>query len=227
MASRRDEVLKLLGHFRISMDPSAPRTQELTMRLELTFLHLHIPFEQMQLFAGMEGPEQAREVYPAITEWVKTEEARRAIWHAGQILRLARALPRAALQEHAATTVYHAVLSLWVYGIVSESVIPRTIPPAGGDTSQDVHLDVDDNLLLQRFTQFGSGSPCIRALPIAEPPYSDSVGVVQLRHPELVMGTVVGILRASHEGLSKPGLVGQLIQLMEGLQKATRRAVGS
>ncbi|MBE3048206.1 hypothetical protein IMZ48_38020, partial [Candidatus Bathyarchaeota archaeon] len=99
LTSRREELLKLLGHFRIAMDPYAPCAQELTMRLELTLLHLHMPFEDIQLFAGMEGPEQAREAYPAISEWVRSEDGRRAIWHAGQILSLARGLPRTMLQE--------------------------------------------------------------------------------------------------------------------------------
>lgn len=224
MASRRDELLKLLNHFRIAMDPYAPCAQELTMRLELILLHLHMPFEEIQLFAGMEGQEQAREVYPSLTEWVKSEEARSAIWRAGQILRIARRLPGGMLQEHAATSVYHAGLCLWAYGLLSESVLPD--PLVGpGEITHDICLDGADDLLLQRFIQFGTGRPYIQGAHMMQRQYGEESGIVYLRQPDVVMQTMVGVLEASHEGAAKPGLVHQLVQLMEGLYRASRRAM--
>lgn len=227
LASRRDELLKLLSHFRLAMDANGPCAQELTMRLELTHLHLHMPFEDIQLFAGMEGPEQAREVYPAIVEWVRSEDARRAIWHAGQILSVAREMPRTTLQGHAATTVYHAGLSLWVYGLVAESVVPGMSIAPGEAATPEVNLDGVNGLLLQRFIQFGSGRPCIKRISRTEGHYGESLDAVHLRQPDMVLQSVVEILRASHEGVSKPRLVVQLVQLMEGLQRASRRAMDS
>lgn len=225
-AARREELLKLLNHFRIAVDPRSPCAQELEMRVELTLLHLHMPFEEIQLFAGMEGQAQAREVYPSLAEWVKSEEARTAIWHAGQVLRAARGLPRTMLQEHAATTVYHAGLCLWAYGLLFSESVTSDAAPAPGSTVPDVCLDGVEDLLLQRFVQFGAGRPCIRAIP-AEGHYDGDVGIVQLRYPDAVMQTVVRVLEASHDGMLKPGLVQQLVQLMEGLQRASRRAMDS
>ena len=223
--SRREELLKLLGRFRIAMDPCAPCAQDLIMRLELTLLHLHMPFEEIQLFAGMEGPEQARVVYPSVLEWARSEAARSAIWHAGQVLRVARALPRAMLQEHAATSVYHAGLALWVYGLVFDSAAPESGLPSDPSASHDICLDEADSLLLQRFIQFGSGHPCIRGMPETDSQYGEPLNVVHLRHPDMVVETVVGILAASHDGMARPRLVEQLIQLMTGLQRASKRAM--
>lgn len=224
--SRREELLKLLGRFRIAMDPYAPCSQDLIMRLELTLLHLHMPFEEIQLFAGMEGPEQARVVYPSVLEWARSEEARSAIWHAGQVLRVARALPRAMLQEHAATTVYHAGLALWVYGLVFESGAQESRHPADPSSTHDICLDEADSLLSQRFLQFGSGHPCIRGMP-EENQYGEPLRAVHLRHPDMVVETVVGILAASHDGMARPRLVEQLIQLMTGLQRASKQVMES
>ncbi|KLU92908.1 hypothetical protein MAPG_11856, partial [Magnaporthiopsis poae ATCC 64411] len=94
MTSRRDELLRLLAQFRLVLDtnngsalPSCPSagSQEgrqdnndvaaqvhstmLSMRLELIQMHLHTPFEEAQVFAGMEGPEHARAAYSALAGW--------------------------------------------------------------------------------------------------------------------------------------------------------------
>ncbi|KAM0268882.1 hypothetical protein ACHAQH_009885 [Verticillium albo-atrum] len=52
--TRRDELSKLLSHFQISVNVSTPTAAnlELLIRLELILLHLHTPFEDLQLFAG-------------------------------------------------------------------------------------------------------------------------------------------------------------------------------
>ncbi|PKS12542.1 hypothetical protein jhhlp_000750 [Lomentospora prolificans] len=231
MASRHEELLKLLNHFRICMDMGSPCAHELVMRLEIIFLHLQVPFEDIQLFAGMDGPEQARIVYPTLVEWVRSESARRAAWHAGQVIRSARLLPKTGIQRATAIMVYHAALTLWIYGLLSDSrdlldrndgsVLSVRVPQA-------VCLDEADNLSVQRFTQFGRGYPCIRGIPghhqsQMESSYGD---VVYLCHPETVMEVTMGILRASHGGLPQPRLVDQLVQLMSGLQRASRKGMG-
>lgn len=247
MASRHDEIIKLLNNFRIStadlsLDPQLqpqpqPCSREVSMRLELILLHLHMPFEDMQLFAGMEGPEQARVVYPTMLEWARGEAARKAVWHAGQIVRAARLLRRGAIWGPAAIAVYHASLAFWVFGLLSEEglsgggggEVDRDLGGwAGqgrGPSQQPVYLDEAEGIALQRFTQLGSGNPCIHGpdhgdrrqpgVPVDDAAY--------LSRPDRVMAAVMGIMRRNHEGMARPHLVDNLIQLMKGLQKASTK----
>ncbi|KAH6844538.1 hypothetical protein B0I37DRAFT_398204 [Chaetomium sp. MPI-CAGE-AT-0009] len=203
LTSRREELLKLLEHFRLSLaapaSPPAPQppphqhqqtaAREVRMRLELILLHLHTPFEDVQIFAGIEGPEQARGAYAGVREWAATEAARRAICHAGQVLRFARGVGRGMLLGPGAVVMYQASLVLW------------------------------DDLALQRFMHFGVGTPCLGGSLGAGD--GRGGGEASLGEPEGVLGVVIGILRDNYEGLPRPNLVERLLQLMEALQRSS------
>ncbi|KAM0324343.1 hypothetical protein ACHAQA_008124 [Verticillium albo-atrum] len=221
MTTRRDELSKLLSHFQISMDLSSPSTAtlELLIRLELILLHIYTPFEDLQIFAGIEGPEQARTIYPAVLDWARGESARKAVWHAGQAIRLTRHLPSSTIRGFTAIMVYHASLAFWVYGLASDKLDSReqwTETP-GSSSSTQVWLDEPDSLPVQRFLQLGSGFPCIHGM-------SDEGAVVgvPISSPDRIMETVLGVLRENFEGTARPLLVEKLVQLMAGLQRSSR-----
>ncbi|KAB5576183.1 fungal-specific transcription factor domain-containing protein [Coniochaeta sp. 2T2.1] len=204
------------------MNTYIPSEEDVVMRLELVLLHLHMPFEDLQVFAGMEGPDQARVVYPAILAWARSESARKSMWHAGQIIRAAKGLPRTTLQGPAAIMVYHASLALWVYGLLALDDV-RTNSGAGNSLqhTQQVMLDGSESLAAQRFIQIGTGRPCIRGVQGC-PPDAPHVEMF-LSEPDKVMGAVADILRANHVGPTRPHLVEKLIQLMNGLQSSAMR----
>ncbi|KAK4149407.1 hypothetical protein C8A00DRAFT_46973 [Chaetomidium leptoderma] len=230
LSSRREELLKLLEHFRLglaadSTTTTTTTTTEARMRLELILLHLHAPFEDVQIFAGIEGPDQARGAYHAVREWAvagaAAEGARKAVCHAGQVLRFAAGLGRGMLQGPGAVVLYQASLVLWVYALLSSGAKGRSgLGPARDDGRTPapgldaVWLNGEDDLALQRFTHFGLGVPCLKGP-------SGQVAGVLLGEPEAVLGTVIGILRENHEGLPKPHLVERLLQLMEALQRSS------
>lgn len=235
MASRHDEILRLLNNFRISAtaalspDPNHhhlqphPFSGEVYLQLEMILMHLHMPFEDMQVFAGMEGPEQARVVYPTMVEWAKGESARKAVWHAGQIVRAARMLPRGAIWGPAAIAVYHASLAFWVFGLLSEHGRGRTAQMRQREPQMPVYLDEGEGIALQRFTQLGSGDPCIRGADQDGRRQTGAPGAedAYLSRPDRVMAAVMDIMRRNHERMARPHLVDNLIQLMKGLQKAS------
>lgn len=224
MTSRREELLKLLDHFRISMNTYMPSEEDIVMRLELILLHLHMPFEDLQVFAGMEGPEQARAVYPAILAWGRTESARKAVWYAGQIIRAAKALPETALQGPAAIMVYQASLSLWVYGLLLDDAYPNSTVGTGRlQHAQRVPLDGDESFAGQRFIQIGSGRPCIQEARCLRDQGESPGNDIYLSQPDKIIAGVADILGANHVGSTRPHLVENLIQLMRGLASSTRR----
>lgn len=124
LAARHEELVKLLSRFRLSLDDVPPSISNshcmmVLMRAEHISLHIHAPFEDILRFAGMEGAEQSRLAYDAVVvEWLRSEGARKAVWHAGQILRYARTATRMRIQGPLAVIVFHASLVLWLYGMM-------------------------------------------------------------------------------------------------------------
>jgi hypothetical protein len=218
---RKDELLKLLGHLKLSLPSDELADPEVLMRLELTLLHLQMPFEDIQIFAGMEGPERARSVYPMIRDWVKSEAARHTICHAAQIVRIAKRLPKGVIRGPLAIMLYHASLAFWVYGLLSNHSSGISRAP-----SQNVCIDDTDSIALQRFKGFGQGQPCIGWR--SEVPGEDDVVIsVPLSQPDRVMQTVMGIVRTNFSGLPIPHLTERLVQLMAELENSAKRKVAA
>lgn len=218
---RKDELLKLLGHLKLSLPSDELADPEILMQLELTLLHLQMPFEDIQLFAGMEGPERARAVYPMIRDWVKSEAARHAICHAAQIVRIAKRLPKGVIRSPLAIMLYHASLAFWVYGLLSNQS-----PGISRAPSQNVCIDDTDSIALQRFKGFGQGQPCIGWR--SEVPGQDDVVIsVPLSQPDKVMEAVMGIVRTNFSGLPIPHLTERLVQLMAELENSAKSKVAA
>lgn len=241
LSSRQDELLKLLHHFRVVAEDlsAAAAADDARMKLEHILLHMHAPLEEIQTFAGMEGPEQAAGAQGVIGEWAASQAARTAVWHASQVVRVARRIARGAVQGPLAFSLYHAGLVLWTYALVSggqqtqqqqqqqEAGQRRRGRPAEGT----VFLDEDgESMALQRFTQLGAGRPCFRSgVPRQDAAEQDEQGQsgweteeeeVFLEEPDKVMRALVQVLYSNHRGLPRPHLADRLIQLMETLQRS-------
>ncbi|KAH8726893.1 C6 transcription factor-like protein RegA [Phaeosphaeriaceae sp. PMI808] len=210
LSSRYQDLTKQLEDFRVNSPPLS-KGSEIT--LELMLLHLNAPLDEIQLFAGIEGQEEARSAYPALREWSTSVAARQALWHAGQILRAAEGLPKTLLCNFNAVAVYHAGLILWGYGFLKESGSNNL---ASTDNSQAIILNGEDSLSARRFITMNRGNPSIQR--------SGSQVSTQINDVSGVMDSLIYLLQASHEAVegSCPPLVGNLVQLLEGLQSATR-----
>jgi hypothetical protein len=231
MTSRHDELVKLLNHFRISIDMSQGHAYDMLMRLELTLMHLHMSFEDVQLFAGAEGPEEARRVVPSLRDWVKSPAARQTVWHAGQVIRAAKSFERKTMRGFASIALYHASLAFWVYGLLSEnpSLRPRsgTLTTKGPESSRSpaVWLDEADTTDVQRFIQLDRGSPALIGVPSGHGSAMQTQPAF-LDDPGATMQVVVNCFKLNFEEEQQPILVQNLIQLMSGLQSAAIKATG-
>ncbi|KAJ4409521.1 hypothetical protein N0V91_002442 [Didymella pomorum] len=211
LSSRYQELTKQIEDFHLSSPPMI-KTAEITMQLML--VHLNAPFDDIQLFAGIEGQEEARSAYPILRDWTKTVPARQALWHAGQILRAAEALPKGLLCNYNAIAVYHAGLILWGYGFLKRSAAEKSPPNEG--LQAVVVLNGDDNLSARRFITLDRGLPSIKT--------ARSKDAIQLSNVGAVMDGLVQLLLAPYESVegSCPPLVGNLVQLLEGLRPGPR-----
>jgi len=211
LSSRYQELTKQIEDFHLSSTPMT-KTAEITMQLML--VHLNAPFDDIQLFAGIEGQEEARFAYPILHDWTKTVPARQALWHAGQILRAAEALPKGLLCNYNAIAVYHAGLILWGYGFLKRSAAEKS--PTNEGVQAVVALNGDDNLSARRFITLDRGLPSIKT--------ARSKDAIQLSNVGAVMDGLVQLLLAPYESVegSCPPLVGNLVQLLEGLRPGPR-----
>src|SRR5690242_9137328 len=211
MSSRYQELTKQIEDFHVS---SPPMTKSAEIAMELMLVHLNAPLDDIQLFAGIEGQEEARSAYPSLRDWVKSVPARQSLWHAGQILRATENLPRGLLCNFNAIAVYHAGLILWGYGLLKRSATDKPSPSDSFQTA--VLLNGDDVLGARRFVTLDRGCPSIRT--------ARSKDAIPLSNVGAVMDGLVQLLLAPYEAVegSCPPLVGNLVQLLEGLRPGTR-----
>jgi hypothetical protein len=209
LPSRYQELTKTLEDFRVN---SALMSKSSEIALELMFVHLNAPLDDIQLFAGIEGQEEACSVYPGLQVWVKTVSARQALWNAGQIMRSAESLQPTLLCNFNVIAVYHAGLVIWGYGFLRRST------PAGhnqADTSQEtIVLNRDDSLSTRRFITLGRGIPAISS-PWSQDciPLNDVCGVVD---------AMIRLLRGPDAAECMIPLVSNLVHLLENLRSASK-----
>lgn len=214
MSSRHSELTKLLQCFRISSVEDA----KVTLILELLLMHLHLSLDDVHLFAGVEGEEEARRVYPSLVQWTKTATSRQALWHAGQVIRSARNLRPGLICDFAAIAVYQASLAFWAYGIITRASEPSPL----NSHNITAWLDGPDDTGAQRWIINGKGNAAIRSLPL--PGVANTAGEVPalVSNPDDVVIAVVAAMRRNHAEARSPPLVDNLINMMEGLRKASK-----
>lgn len=177
-------------------------------------MHLHIPLDDVHLLSGVEGDEEARRVYPSLVQWTRTSTARQALWHAGQVIRAARNLRPGLVCDFAAIAVYQASLAFWSYGIITRTTEPCVTPGEG----PLAWLDGTDDNGVKRWIINGKGNAAIRT-------WTRSAGneaCAMVANPDEVVAAIVLTMRMNHNETRNPPLVDNLINIMEGLRKATR-----
>jgi hypothetical protein len=89
---RYNDLLQTLQHFRMNLaEGTTPPGPATILILELLSMHLHGSLSDIQLLPGKQDAEDARHVLPSLQQWAESRESRQAIWHAGQVLRAAKA----------------------------------------------------------------------------------------------------------------------------------------
>ncbi|QIX01955.1 hypothetical protein AMS68_007472 [Peltaster fructicola] len=210
MTSRHSELTKLLQCFRVSSVEDA----KVTLIVELLLMHLHLSLEDVHLFAGVEGEEEARRVYPSLVSWTKTSTARQALWHAGQVIRAARELQPGLICDFAAIAVYQASLAFWAYGIILRATgsVNNNVQPV------TAWLDGADEHGVQRWIMNGKGNAAIHSISSMEQPHVSAV----VSSPDDVVAAIVDVMRQNHAQAHSPPLVDNLTNMMTGLRKASR-----
>lgn len=137
---------------------------------ELLSMHLFAPFEQIEILTGKEGKGEALAMYPLLEYWFRSQQARQAAWHAGQVIKFLRDVPPAKFADLHAMMLYQSSLYLWAYGALSNANKNRTslrdITKAFlGST--EISLDGEDSLEIQRWVSQNRGIPTISTASVS------------------------------------------------------------
>ncbi|RDL31062.1 Uncharacterized protein BP5553_09851 [Venustampulla echinocandica] len=255
---RHQELCQLLQLFSISSselglgrDVLSGTALQSKMLTELLLTHLHVSFDNLQLFAGREGEEEARRVYPSLQRWAASREARTAVFHAGQVVRYAKLLShrrseitgmQGGVRGFFAVAVYHASLTFWAVGVLGirpghnhdsqQPELPTAedrigVEEGGGNNGEElVWLDVEESSATKSFIALGRGVPCFSTTGTPGADDSTPKEVAKLCEPGMVMSAMVKVLRGTSgdedEDAPPPPLVENLSQLMRELGDAAR-----
>lgn len=217
ISSRQQELGDALQHFRMACSGWHTRP-EIELLLEVISMLLHMSLEELQLFAGKEDKKEARRVYDSALDWINSIDSRRAVWHAGQVIRAASAMPRGSLTGFFAIGVYYASLALWSYSVVAKAKDAKvaagrltTHPQMRGDWPF-VFLDAGETTEVHKFISLGCGRPALQGRH----------GPILVVDPCLTMQTTEELLRAEIPRDALPSLVVSICQLLCDLGQAAR-----
>jgi len=216
------ELCQILDQFSLTVsgfDGGIP--QEARILQELYMMNLHVSFEELQLFAGKEGPEEAQRVYPLLRQWFDSRRSRQAIFHAGQVLRASDSFPSNQLRDFYAVALYHSSLCFWVYGMCSMgSGHSNRLQDhhMGGEIEELIWLDGEETNDTRRFVSLSRGIPMIRV----SSKHNAEGGGCRVDNPKAVMEAIINIMgkNCSHGNSVLPPLVENLGQLMMDLGNA-------
>lgn len=241
----QQDLSQALHHFRMTISEHSQLSPSAAVVYEHLLLNICVSFEELSRFAGKEGMREARLAFPVLKQWLRSRESRQAVWHAGQILREARTLSPGALRNFSAIALYHAGLTLWAYGLLSDrpnqqgqksdahSTVARQAHGPANNHGELAVLDGEDSTQVQKFIALDRATPVLlrtnKAVPAeltstADQPEADEH--VLLDSSEEVMKIVIGILQCNHgpgNGRGASPLVENLCKLMQDLSHAASK----
>ncbi|GKZ36603.1 hypothetical protein AbraIFM66950_007756 [Aspergillus brasiliensis] len=159
--SSQNRVAHLLNSIRVLHDDThSGQHSSSQLTSELLSMHSLTPFEQIEIIAGREGPEEAEAVLPLLERWCQTTQARKAVWHASQVIRCLHYRDAQSFTEFFAVAAYQASLCLYIYGTMAQMPSSSDFPssPRSGSKFQ---LDGPDSPVIQRWIVLGTGIPML------------------------------------------------------------------
>lgn len=182
-------------------------------------MHLYVSLDDLQIFSGKQGEEEARRMYPILQQWTSNPESWFAIWCAGQILRYAKLFPLGQLKDFYAIAVHHAALALWTYGVVARASQQQDMASQYG--YEPMYLDEGNATSIQHFLSFGQGRPLIQG-PALGSSSGAAPGEACVYDPRACMDIAQEILQTNFRRPQDalPPLVENLCQLIKQLGNA-------
>lgn len=219
LSARHQELCSALQQYRLDSRRWGTLCPRVAIVLELIALHVHMPLEELQRYAGKENVEEAKSAHQSAHQWFRSPASRRSVWHAGQVLRAARWFQPGTLFDFFVIAIYHAGLAFWSFGIIGRSqAIPESplTGTSGASHSQPgprIMIDREETLDLTTFIDHSIGVP---GLTSAEGDY------IPLDDTAAVMEHVADLLISNWQDGSEPALMKSVHRLLLDLGMASR-----
>ncbi|CAG8172161.1 unnamed protein product [Penicillium olsonii] len=221
LQSRQDDMYSTLKSLQEEVTKTPP---VITLLNEFVMMYLHIDVDAIQRFVGKFGELDARRAYPGLREWSRTKDARAGIWHAGQVLRAARAVAAHQLRGFDAMAIYHAALVLWVFGLLQCGESTRHdahTPLSEKESPPSIPLDGPHGPLVRAFLAHGHGRPGLTVSQPRSGPSGDSSVFCELNKPRSVMAIARQVLEGNCPRVfpedTLPPMIQNLCELIEDL----------
>lgn len=207
-------------------------------------MSLYVALEDIQLFAGRAGEEEARRIYPQVRQWTQNSESRKAIWHAGQVFHHANKFEKTRLRDFYAVALYHATLVIWVWGMITFGTSRHSglVTPIAANLPQSpslqgisniskrqvrVMLDGTESKTTKAFIHLGHGIPGLQNVVNSTTGTSANTlnsamgSFCSLFDSRAIMSTAAGVLKGNFPQTkgSLPPLVDNLTSLINELGK--------
>ncbi|KAL4974129.1 hypothetical protein BDW66DRAFT_161511 [Aspergillus desertorum] len=212
-ASRHGQLRRILDCFRMAHGSESP------VQLHLILMHTYMSLEEVEVFATADDPSRALdESARALQDWVRSEQSRHAIWHAGQVVRQIKLLSVQKLRDFMAIALYHASLTLWAYGMVYMRMTHPDKRSVVGPLESNVRIDGPETEDVHRYIALQRGIPTLHG------PGSASEAVFA-GNPTAVLDTIIEVMQQNHYHevfTQTPPLVANLIHLLERLRDASK-----
>lgn len=222
LATQQAELYREIQDFGSQLSSFNRETYEIKIVQELYMMLLHVSPEELQLYAGKSGEEESSRASKGLQNWVQSADARKAVWHAGQVFYAGKFLHPAEIRGFYAISIYLAALTLWAYSHISTPMNRNgeIMPKHQGSEKSDrtlgnkVVLDGERSRETRIFLSAGHGDPCL-----TEHISEHETIFASLEDPNVVLKIARQIYRNNYPVLNEPlpPLVQNLGNLMRDL----------
>ncbi|KAJ5368668.1 C6 and C2H2 transcription factor RegA-like [Penicillium cataractarum] len=161
----QQELVQLLEQFQFfAVEPLKDSLPALSLIYQTVSLSLYLPLGVLETFSGKDGEERSSAIYQSLIQHISPTILRKASWHAGQVLRIARSMPPGSVVASRAACVYFSGLAMWSLATVF-SLKGMALVTENHSTDEVFFLDgKDDGDVLRRFTALGQRSPVLSSV---------------------------------------------------------------
>lgn len=214
LKSRHAELMSLLEQFKMELAEIDDLRTEIVLLQELVLLHLNVAYYDISAYSGRGTVEDAQAAKPYVQWWFESQQARHAVWHAGQIFRFTKSLGPGMLSDISVIALYHATETMWVWGLMKRTVDSRL--DAGSTLS--VVLDEDETSTVTRFLRLSRGQPGVTG---------SSTHFVPLIEPASVSDLANDIIKANWGAQIPPWTTSEVARLVQGFSEICRRTLAT
>ncbi|KAH7557900.1 hypothetical protein BM1_05172 [Bipolaris maydis] len=160
MLNRQVSLYSELRHS-INADPYRSSSAVVAFMFDFNILFSSTPLHLSDTLLNYTKRHSSTEIFLQLREWQQTRSSRRAIWHAGQVIRACRMISAAERTSFHVFGMYQALLCLWIYWTTTKLRRASSTTFRNTKTHQ-ILLDGPETIESQQWINHNAGNPFLR-----------------------------------------------------------------